>query len=126
MYWNKNPRYNSAVSSYQVRKQGNSLYTIYENEVASAQRSGYSLEENNGRPECYVQTSYSDLGGRCQLYRLYNPREDRQFYTTDKSEADNAATRLGYKYADSQGFLRAGRYNLNGGRCVVDQVNLIK
>ncbi|GEM_PF-1689997 len=102
------------------------LYTVDEKELVSAQRNdGYSLE-NSGRPICYVQSAYSAIRGRCQIYRLYNLGDDHHFYTTDKNEADNAVTRLGYRYEGSQGFLRSGRYNVSNNRCVVDKNDLIR
>ena len=77
---------------YRLVKPGQDrLYTIYSEEVESAKRSGYSYEN----VPCYVYRSYSRVSP-CEIYRLYNPKKNYHFYTTDKREADSAI-RIGYR-----------------------------
>jgi Repeat of unknown function (DUF5648) len=86
------------VAFYRLYNQrsGDHFYTSNREEAdrAASQR-GYNREGI----ACYVFPVGIRRGVdfSIQLYRLYNPRTSDHFYTTDRNEADNAVSHLGYR-----------------------------
>ena len=95
-----------SVKFYRLYKPGNDdhFYTTNKAEADNAVKNyGYNLEGI----ACYVYAPNSKpyRVGKAKFYRLYRPSTQHHFYTTSKSEADNAIKNYGYKYEGIAGYV---------------------
>lgn len=95
-----------SVKLYRLYKSGNDdhFYTTNKDEADNAiHHYGYHSEGT----ACYVYAPNSRpyRTDKARFYRLYRPSTQHHFYTTSKSEADNAVKKYGYKREGVAGYV---------------------
>jgi len=93
------------------------FYTQDANGRSAARRLGYTEEGT----VCNVWRSSQRIQAPCALYRLYNPRSNRHFYTTSFSEQLRVRRNNGYIFEGIEGYL-----NTSNNRCGTYTGNIIR